>query len=567
MKIAENTSITFNGETLSSSDFESLGSILEHNITLSNIEPGDIVAIALRRSYWSIAAMYTLYRLGIPYLLINCDLPESRISYMLETVKVKCIMTDQQTDPMFRDYKTIMVDELAEGALKIEPFKSDIMYLAFTSGSTGKPKAIAISREAFDYFADAFLKSGALDGITTSVCTTDFGFDIIYCETFLPMMAGVNIILANEEEVANVRKRCALIKENHVEYMQCTPSALMIMKMDDEKMSFLDGIKTLILGGEALPENLLLMLSKVEHIKLMNFYGPTETTVWASYSDLTGEKTVNIGKPLANAAIYILDEDMAPVSDGEIGEICIGGKSLANGYYNNPEATEKAFVYYNGERIYKTGDLGHIENGIIFCHNRKDFQVKIRGHRIELGEIDSHIMNVKGVKRSVTTTLQSEIGAELICFYIADDYVDEKQIRLEISQFLPDYMIPSVLVKRQTFIYTANGKTDCQAMVNEYKEVVQKDHSAKDYFTNSEESILTEITDFIRGHNLSACEEINADTKMKTLNINSVGYVSLIVYFEDKYDFEFDEDYLNAFAFKTVGKMADYICENLHSDD
>mgnify|MGYP000128094574 FL=1 len=336
MKIAENTSITFNGETLSSSDFESLGSILEHNITLSNIEPGDIVAIALRRSYWSIAAMYTLYRLGIPYLLINCDLPESRISYMLETVKVKCIMTDQQTDPMFRDYKTIMVDELAEGALKIEPFKSDIMYLAFTSGSTGKPKAIAISREAFDYFADAFLKSGALDGITTSVCTTDFGFDIIYCETFLPMMAGVNIILANEEEVANVRKRCALIKENHVEYMQCTPSALMIMKMDDEKMSFLDGIKTLILGGEALPENLLLMLSKVEHIKLMNFYGPTETTVWASYSDLTGEKTVNIGKPLANAAIYILDEDMAPVSDGEIGEICIGGKSLANGYYNNP---------------------------------------------------------------------------------------------------------------------------------------------------------------------------------------------------------------------------------------
>lgn len=558
MQINSNSSITFEGRKITCSEIEKYSRQLEHNLALCNLKKDDIVGIALNRSFWSIIAMYTLYRLKIPYLIINCTFPENRIEYMLGIVDTKCIITDKDTTAFFKTYKTVSVDNLEDGEAQIEFLNSEIMYLAFTSGSTGNPKAIAISFEAFNNFAEAFLESGALDGISTGICTTDFGFDIIYCETFIPLMVGINIFLATEEDIKNIRKRCSLIKDNGIEFMQCTPSALMIIKMNEKDMSFLGGIKTLILGGEALPDALLSSLSFAKNTKIYNFYGPTETTIWSTYSDLTQKKTVNIGKPLSNTSIYILDDNLNPVAEGEIGEICIGGSSLAIGYYHNPEATQKSFVNYNGERIYKTGDLGHIENGTIFCHNRKDYQVKIRGHRIEPGEIDSHIMNVNGVKRAVSSTLQTETGAAIICFYISDEKVSEKIIRDNVSQFLPDYMIPSVFVRCEEFLYTANGKTDCKSMVSEYLSATKKDSvTAKD--SARENAMLTEIAKFFSEHNICSCESIDENTRMDALSINSVGYVSLVVYFEEMYEFEFDDDYLSLDSFETVGELMNYI--------
>lgn len=559
MQINNSSSITFKGKTYDKRTINEFSAILENNLAAKSIAKDEVVAISMKRSYWIVIAMYTFHRLGIPYLIINSTFPNERVKYMLETGNINHIISDDIIKQRYVGYDVISVDHLEMGDEKIQPLGSDIMYLAFTSGTTGKPKAIAVSSEGFEEFAKSFIESGALDGVSRNVCMTDFSFDIIYCETLIPLSKGMNVVIADEDDNSNVKRRCALIQDNHIDFIQCTPSALAMMKMLDEKMDFLDGVKTLLLGGEALPDSLLKSLNLKKNLRVLNYYGPTETTVWATYSDLTGKNVVNIGKPLSNTTVYILDNNAKPVPDGQQGEICIGGKSLAQGYYHNEETTSKAFIMYNGERVYRTGDLGYIENGTIFCCGRKDFQVKVRGHRIETDEIDSQMMQMDGIKSSVTTTYQTESGTELISFYISENKIDESILRKNLLKFLPDYMIPTTIVWKENFSYTSNGKTDRIEMVNAYLAECAQMEAKKSESISSGDEIFDEILKFLQGKNLFSLVNIKSEMKFKEIGLDSVEYVSLVVYFEDKYDFEFEDDYLIADAFETLGEFVNYI--------
>lgn len=557
MQIHNDSSITFRGETFGKTEINKACNKLMRMLACMSIEKDEVVAIALPRSFHTIVAMYTLYRLGIPYLILDLTLPDERIAYMLENAQVRLIIADSSVSNIFEDKNILNIDSSKMSDEVMKPLKSSIMYLAYTSGTTGKPKGVEIRRKGFDCFAKSFIETGVYKRHGKIICLTSFTFDIIYCETLIPLFLGMNIVLVNSQELNNIKRRCEIIKENHINFIQCTPSAIAMMNMYDGSMSFLDNVDSLVLGGEACPESLLNKLAIKKNLRIMNFYGPTETTVWSTYSDLSNKKSVDIGKPLSNTEIYILDDSGKAVAEGEHGEICIGGKSLAAGYRGNREATKKAFGVYGGKRIYRTGDIGHIENGLIYCHGRKDFQIKILGHRIETDEIDSRLMQIDGINNCVTAAYPTEIGQELISFYQSEKFIDASVIKKNLADFLPDYMIPAVYVRMDNLAYTSSGKTDRNKMISDYLESL-KTQSICDSKNNSD-GIFGEIVRLIGEKMSNIPADISPNTLLSSIFINSVVYVSMVVFFEEKYDFEFEDEYLNTDAFKSLGELAAYI--------
>lgn len=567
MKIDSKAEIVFEESTYDNNQITNMCMDLCDALTERGVLAGDTVTVAMPRNVYSMISMFTLYLMNVTYVLADITLPKSRIEYMLENSNTVLIIGDDSTEDAFPGFKMINVNKLEHRESRGYEFddcfsrfkrnEDGIMYISYTSGTTGKPKGVMVTRSGFENFADAFIKSNAYQTGGTIACLTNFSFDIIHCETIIPLMLGMKIVLANENEKDNVKKRCELIVKNNVEYIQCTPSAMMMMKLYDEKLSFLDNVNTLILGGEACPEALLQKLSAKKQMRIMNYYGPTETTVWSTYSDLTGKEHVDIGVPLSNTEIYILSDELTEVNVGETGEICIGGTSLARGYCQNQEATDKAFVTYNGKRVYKTGDLGYTADGVIYCCGRKDFQVKIQGHRIELDEIDFRISAIDGILNSVTAARMDESSGTLISFYQAETDMDEDKIRAELSDKLPDYMIPADFVRVKEIIRNANGKTDRKAMLEEYERSVADNNNR----IKVEDPTLNILIELMKKENISVPSDISFETGMESLAINSVKYVAVVVAIELEFDIEFDDDYLSVDAFNTVGDLVKYITD------
>lgn len=559
MQIHENAAITFRGTKYGKTEIERLSAVLESNIAIRKYKKDSVVAISMNRSHWIIIAMYTLHRLGIPYTIISAILPQKRVDSMLETAGVSMVISDDETALRFQNYDVISVNNITDTILRMNNCESELMYLAFTSGSTGKPKAVEILSSGFEIFSQAFIETGTFNGASTICCMSDFGFDIIYGESLIPLIVGMNIIVAGENDISSVTGRINFIKQNKADFIQCTPTALQMMKVFDEEMSFLDGIKTILLGGEVLPAALLHALSEHSSLRIYNFYGPTEATVWATYSELSGKSRVDIGRPLTNTDVYILNEKLEELPEGEEGEICISGPSIAKGYYGDADATQKSFIDWHDKRIYLTGDLGFISEGLLYCEGRKDFQVKVHGFRIETEEIEGNFCKIDGIEAAVATTYETEYGPEIVCFYLGNAKLEEKFIRHKLSLSLPEYMIPSAIVYVDDFMYTSSGKVDRKAMV---KTLLSKEQQPTENKPDRSlaDSLKEEIIGLLKQKTFAQLDNVLSEDRLDSLGINSVAYVSMIVELEEKYDFEFEDEYLNPDAFDTFGDLVNYVC-------
>jgi len=242
-----------------------------------------------------------------------------------------------------------------------------------------------------------------------------------------------------------------------------------------------------MIGGEAFPPSLLQVLKRVTNARIFNMYGPTETTVWSTVQDLTDCEVINIGKPIANTSIYIVDKfnNLQPI--GVAGELCIAGDGMARGYLGRPELTKEKFTenpYSSGERMYKTGDSARwLQNGEIDCLGRLDSQVKIRGYRIELGEIESQLLKHSQIKDAVVVDKTDSSGNKYLCAYIVgENELAISELREYISEELPYYMVPSYFVQLEKIPLTDNGKVNRVMLLNlpieipnvkKYKEYVE----------------------------------------------------------------------------------------------
>lgn len=332
-----------------------------------------------------------------------------------------------------------------------------------TSGLLGTPESCL-----------EMLLSVRVIGVDEVACLLDFGVPSD------KVLAQLPLLLALKERVDARRSQpgaeasvAGLIRIHSATHLQCTPSLAKILVADPDARSALSALRFVLLGGEALPRELLRELGEVPNRAILNMYGPTETTVWSTTARVDGlSGPVPIGRPLANTQVYILDSHLRPVPIGVPGELCIGGEGVAAGYLNRPELTAERFpldpfASCSSARMYRTGDLARFrEDGTLEFLGRLDHQVKIRGHRIEPGEIESVLRRHPAVKDAVVTSPPGEDGSRLVGYLIPTngELPNSDALRAYLSGELPDYMIPAAFVTLAAFPLTPNGKIDRKAL-------------------------------------------------------------------------------------------------------
>jgi amino acid adenylation domain-containing protein len=455
-----------------------------------------IVGIFVDRSLELITAIFAVLKAGAIYLPLDPNHPVKRIKYMLKESDTEILLINNNNRELpgdefipldLNDEKNYIHSTSNPGAVTSPQGPA---YVIYTSGTTGIPKGVMIEHQSLVNFI-----KGMTDIIDFKVrdrilSLTTVSFDIFSLETVVPLTRGSSVVIGSTDEQIDPAAALQVINREKVTIFQVTPSRLQLLLSHNEAKAakVLALLRYLLVGGEAFPQRLLEQVKSVTGVhkrKIYNLYGPTETTVWSTSKDLSGKTLLNIGKPIANTQIYILDKSLKPAAIGVLGDIYIGGDGVARGYLNNPDLTADKFIFnpnklyrsnlsYKSHIIYSTGDLGRwLPDGDIDFLGRIDHQVKIRGFRIELEEIESRLMRHETITEAVVIAKEGENKDKFLCaYYVANKRNNNNQnqeipvseLREFLSVELPDYMIPSYFVPLEKIPLTTNRKIDKKAL-------------------------------------------------------------------------------------------------------
>jgi amino acid adenylation domain-containing protein len=524
----------------------------------------NIIGILLKRNVGLISTIYSCYKNGITYIPIDSSWPDERINAIISANDLNVVITIEDYYNRVSCPKKIVVDEESNIEFTKQFVENEISYILYTSGSTGLPKGVEVKRESLLNFIDGISEIIDFSPLKRIACLTTVSFDIFFLESIMALDKGLAVVLANEDEQRNPKLMAELIQENNVDMIQMTPSRMQLLLNHDKELSCLKNVKEIMIGGEPFPLSLLRTLQKKTTAKIYNMYGPTETTIWSTVSELTHKDRIDIGRPIINTEVYIVDENLAILPNGQAGEICIAGKGLAKGYVGRDDLTDEKFLYLPQRpdvRIYRTGDLGrYLPDDNLEYLGRTDNQVKIRGYRIELEEIETNINQFDGINQSVVITLEtSETDKGLQAFYTSDDPIEHKELLNYLSSKLPEYMIPVTFKRVEGFIQTANGKID-RKRVLECVEIKVNN-------SMPENSNIGELSDIQRRalkaivSNLDSkiVGDITLETKLADAGLNSITFVKIVVALESEFGFEFDGEKLLIKEFPTVKSMIEYL--------
>ncbi|MEP6931427.1 MAG: amino acid adenylation domain-containing protein, partial [Flavobacterium sp.] len=432
------------------------------------------VAVLLNRSANLVAVLLGILKSGNAYIPLDPSFPKDRLEYIIQHSEVKQVISTQdlkqnlnlETDII--DIEAILNEEMTLDSVYINKASApETAYIIYTSGSTGNPKGVAIGHKALANFLISIKHEPGLEHHDYLFSVTTQSFDISILEFFAPLISGAKLYVASQELLSDPLEVVKKIKEIKPTIIQATPSFFQMLYNAGWKGN--KNIKILC-GGDLLSETLAEKLVETNG-ELWNMYGPTETTIWSSCKKiLQPNEASNIGHPIHNTQIYILDECMQLLPVESVGAIYIGGDGLAQGYFKNEALTSEKFIQSSinqTERIYNTGDLGKWNNkGEIEFLGRNDNQVKIRGYRIELGEIETILNNITTVKASVVVAQQSEEQqAVLIAYLITKKKTFDSSAIIEVlREVLPEYMIPHAIIPLDEFLLTPNKKVDRKAL-------------------------------------------------------------------------------------------------------
>lgn len=439
------------------------------------IKPNNLVGIMVNRSLEMIISILAVLKAGGAYVPIDPTYPKDRIEYMLNQSNAKVLLTVKQlrnsidfNNKLYVDLEnTTLYEEKTQNLEHINK-PNDLAYVIFTSGSTGLPKGVMLKQSNIINFIYGMMEEFKFSPNTTIASLTTISFDIFVLESLMPLLNGLKIVIASEEEQTNIKLFNDLCLKNQVDVMQTTPSRMQAFIANAEHLDCIKNASYILIGGEPFPKLLLSSLKQISHAKIYNMYGPTETAVWSSVKDLTNTDEITIGRPIINTQFYILDANLKPVQLGVSGDIYISGEGVSNGYLKNDELTNKSFIlnpFIPNSLMYKTGDTGIFnDNGEIICLGRTDSQVKIRGLRIELEEIESTIQKYPNIEKAIVIKQSINDREFISAYYIAKKAINLTKLKKYISQFLPRYMLPSYYIAISDIPYTPNGKIDKKAL-------------------------------------------------------------------------------------------------------
>ena len=478
---ADNTALKFNGIAVVYKSLHESSNKTARLLISKGVRQGDIVGLALDRSPELIVSLLAILKAGAAYLPLDPQYPKDRIEFMLQDSSAKILLTSEKYRDYFQSDADVLtaeevwsqLDNYDETAPPVDINGDDLAYLLYTSGSTGKPKGVMIRHYNFANFLLSMQKKPGISADDKVLALTTVSFDIAGLELFLPLISGAQIVLAGSETAKDGWALLGLIRNEAVTIVQATPYTYRMLIAAGWEQPL--PIKV-ICGGEPLPRDLAARLIPRCNA-LWNQYGPTETTVYSTQKLIQSADDINIGDPIDNTIVYILDEELNRVAQGAIGEIFIAGDGVAKGYLNRPELTAERFVddrfaEVGGGKMYRTGDLGRVKaNGQIECLGRIDHQVKVRGFRIEPGEIEYQLLSQPNISDAVVI-VREDVAAEprLVAYLVINgiNTTDNRPLvtglRNALKDALPAYMIPDDFVLVPTIAITPNGKVDRKAL-------------------------------------------------------------------------------------------------------
>ncbi|MEV7548727.1 amino acid adenylation domain-containing protein [Amycolatopsis sp. NPDC089917] len=439
------------GSRLSYNDVHERSEAIAARLVAEGVRQGDLVAVTLPRGAGLVVTLLAVLKAGAAYLPIDPDFPAERVEFMLADAAPALVI-----DPAW----------LAGGApadpVELPEVPLDApAYVLYTSGSTGRPKGVVVTRRNLANLLASLRERFVFGPADRFLAVTTVSFDIAALELFLPLLDGATIVLASRDDTRDPLRLSALLDRERITAMQATPS--LWQALAESAPLALRGVRALV-GGEALPPALARTLSATT-AGVTNLYGPTETTIWSTAHgiSLAGADRPLIGRPLHNTHAYVLDAALRPVPPGATGELYLAGSGVTLGYLGRPGLTASRFVAdpFGGGRMYRTGDLARwTGGGDLECLGRTDHQVKVRGFRVELGEVESVLGRAPGVGRCAVVAA----GAGLVGYYVPTGETGDP--RGELARRLPDYMVPGLLVPVAELPLTPNGKIDRLALAS-----------------------------------------------------------------------------------------------------
>lgn len=443
-KYPERTALIAADKTLSYRELNEQANRIAHSILAKRMDHNSVVALMLPRKSYLACAILGILKAGAAYLPVDQHYPKDRIDFMLSDSHAGFCISEENIDELLSSPNTANPGILIDGSHRV--------YCIYTSGSTGKPKGTVILHK--NLLNNVLWRTTAYQDTETDyvVSVSNITTDTFQEEFFYSLMVkSVFSIAEDHQNLESIDK--ALVSSSSI--FMTTPTFFKSIAQYTQWR-----FQGVILVGEKLEDALANEIFD-HHIALYNEYGPSECTICSTFSRLKDD--IHIGKPIANTQIYIVDQYMNLVPVGVIGELCIAGAGVGAGYLNRPELTAEKFVVnpFGEGMLYKTGDLAYWrDDGNIEYIGRNDFQVKIRGLRIEPGEIENAICSMGGIDQAVVTVRKNKAGRQLICAFYTGRKTDARALRNHIGRQLPKYMLPHIFTHIQAMPLTSSGKVN-----------------------------------------------------------------------------------------------------------
>ncbi|HSL47729.1 MAG TPA: amino acid adenylation domain-containing protein, partial [Candidatus Deferrimicrobiaceae bacterium] len=465
-------------ERLSYGELEARSNKLAHHLRARGVGPEVVVGLCLARSPDLVVALLAILKAGGAYLPLDPTYPRERLAFMLEDAGARLLITDTTLADRLPDHARVCLDAEADAIARrpapppahgLDP--RNPAYVIYTSGSTGRPKAVVVEHASFANKIVALAQSFDVKPEFRSALVISCGFDASIEQTLLPLIGGGAVVVISDAAREAPDRFWHEVKRHGVSFISCVPSYLDSVLPQAPPTLLLNH---LALGGETFTRAFhreIVRHLKVAHVT--NLYGPTEATIDAVAFAVTGEEPgpdIPIGRPLSNYRVYVLDGGLVPVPVGVSGELYVAGSGLARGYVGRAGLTAERFVAdpfgAPGSRMYRTGDVARWRrDGVLEFLGRADAQVKVRGFRIEPGEIEACLLRDGAVAQAVVVARPDRAG-QLVGYVVAAPGArpDAAALRAHVAEHLPDHMVPAAVVVLERLPLTPNGKLDRRAL-------------------------------------------------------------------------------------------------------
>lgn len=556
-RYSNNIAVKNQERILSYRELDNKSNQLARKLLKKGISNNDIIAVLIEPSIEMIIAIIAIIKTGAAFTLIDTDMPNSRIDYILKDCKVKIAIVSRK-DIDFSVEKLIFNEtsnlEESSESIKVENDPNDLLYVIYTSGTTGSPQGVMVEHRNLTTYIKGVFKLLNINSNDSTIQLANVTFDTFIEVVFLMLLRGGKIILPKKEYAKNMEKLHKIIVEEKVSILSCVPMVLNTFN----RMSPLKDVRIVISGGDVLKyENISNMIN---YSQIYNSYGPTEATISPIFYEVKEDDTttIPIGKPIEGCRAYVLDKNMKLCPLGVGGELYLGGGTISRGYLNNEKLTKERFfkmnIYGEEELLYKTGDIVFLcQHGNIKFLGRDDGQIKINGIRIELRDIEIQIRKHPKVLDVVVDVQRDVSGRKHLCaYFVAENGLNLNELRIHVEGLLPRSMLPNYWIKLDKIPETRHGKIDYKALKLNFKNNIKnREKDIEKPRDESEEKILKIWCEVLENENIGVTDdffEIGGDSLLLT-----AVYTRICKQFEVKITVQ------NLFDYRTIREMVGYL--------